>query len=136
MAFVVDASIILASLLPDEGSAAADRVLARLASEPVQAPALLLLEVGNALVQAGRRQRIERSMVDEMLRAFLELPIALDPTAPGPMLRAGELASRHAVTLYDACYLELALRRGWPLATLDAALGRAALAEGVVLAHA
>ncbi len=97
---------------------------------------LLLLEVGNALVQAGRRQRIEPSMVDEMLRAFREPPIALEPTAPGTMLRAGELASRHAVTLYDACYLELALRRGWPLATLDAALGRAAVAEGVVLAHA
>jgi hypothetical protein len=40
------------------------------------------------------------------------------------------------VTLYDACYLELELRRGWPLATLDAALGRAALAEGVVLMRA
>jgi predicted nucleic acid-binding protein len=43
------------------------------------------------------------------------------------------LARRHRVTVYDAAYLELALREGLPLATLDAALADAARAEGVAL---
>jgi predicted nucleic acid-binding protein len=44
-----------------------------------------------------------------------------------------QLARRHRLTMYDAAYLELALRKGYPLATLDAALSIAARAEGVVL---
>jgi predicted nucleic acid-binding protein len=43
------------------------------------------------------------------------------------------LARRHKLTAYDAAYLELALREGLALATLDAALIQAAKAEGVEL---
>jgi predicted nucleic acid-binding protein len=58
-----------------------------------------------------------------------ELPLAsdLDPDLD----RAMELAERHGLTFYDALYLELALRRDAPLATLDAALQRAAKSEGL-----
>jgi predicted nucleic acid-binding protein len=44
-----------------------------------------------------------------------------------------QLADRHELSIYDAAYLELALRRNLPLATLDADLRRAAAAEGVQL---
>jgi predicted nucleic acid-binding protein len=43
------------------------------------------------------------------------------------------LARRHRLTVYDAAYLELALREVVPLATLDQALAAAAQAEGVSL---
>jgi predicted nucleic acid-binding protein len=133
VAFVVDASVVLAWLLPDEGSALAERMLARLNSETAQAPALLHYEVGNALLQAGRRRRFPADALAEMRAAFFALPIALDGVDQRVVERATELALRHSLSLYDACYLELALRRGLGLATLDDALRGAAQAQGVRL---
>lgn len=49
------------------------------------------------------------------------------------MLRADEIAARHALTVYDACYLELAIARECVLATFDRALAEAAAREGVRL---
>lgn len=61
------------------------------------------------------------------------LPIALEPISAGAMMRAGELAERHALSLYDASYLELALSRNCALATFDQALRNAARAASVVV---
>jgi predicted nucleic acid-binding protein len=62
------------------------------------------------------------------------LPIRLDPeTDRQAWGRTAQLASRHRLTLYDAAYLELAQRRGLPLATLDRELRTAALTEGMSL---
>jgi len=59
----------------------------------------------------------------------------VDPDTPGRALTyAWPLAAQHGLTTYDAAYLELAIRRGLPLATLDVSLARAARAEGVTLA--
>jgi predicted nucleic acid-binding protein len=129
MAFVIDASIVLAWLLPDEQSGAAERLIGRAARERARAPSLLLLEVGNALLQAERRNRLPAALRSELLDAFTSLPIALEPVGAESMLRANDVAGRHALSLYDACYLELALARGLPLATLDRALARAARGE-------
>lgn len=131
MSFVLDASVVLAWLLPDERSEAASKLIGRIASERPRAPSLLLLEVANALLQAERRARIRRATRLEMLDAFTTLPISLEPLGAEAMLRAGELASRHRLTLYDAAYLELAILRDCGLATFDDALIRAARAEGV-----
>ena len=134
MAFVVDASVILAWLLPDERSAEAQSVIERLAlGHQAQAPALLPYEVGNALLQAERRTRLRRATRLELLDAFTALPIALEPIAAETMLRAAELAAGHALSIYDACYLELAISRGCALATFDQALAEAARAAGVTV---
>ncbi|MBX3613606.1 MAG: type II toxin-antitoxin system VapC family toxin [Burkholderiaceae bacterium] len=133
MPFVLDASVLLAWLLPDERSDIAQRLLLRAAHDRPRAPSLLLLEVGNALLQAERRSRLRQATRLELLDAFTSLPIALEPISAEATLRASELASRHALTLYDASYLELAVSRDCPLATFDQALGEAARAEGVVV---
>lgn len=133
MPFIVDASMILAWLLPDERSEEAETVVTRLAAERAHAPSLLLLEVGNSLLQAQRRSRISASAHAGLLDALTALPLMLEPITADTMIAAQALAQRHALSLYDACYLDLALARGMPLATLDRRLAAAASAEGVVL---
>jgi predicted nucleic acid-binding protein len=134
MAFVLDASVVLAWLLPDERSAAAERLVSRVAEDRAVAPSLLLLEVGNALLQAQRRVRIPAATRLELLGAFTTLPIILEPISAESMLRAGALAEAHELSLYGGCYLELAASRGCPLATFDGDLIRAASAMGVAVA--
>ena len=131
MAFVIDASVVLAWLLPDEQSPAAQDIVAGLATRRAQAPALLHYEVGNALDQAVRRGRIEPALRIEMLETFFALPIATEAPDERAVAIASELASRHAISVYEACYIELSLRRALPLATLDRALAEAARAAGV-----
>ena len=131
MAFVLDASVVLAWLLPDERSGFAQKLMMRAARERPRAPSLLVLEVGNALLQAERRTRLRRAARLELLEAFTALPIALEPVSADAMLRAAELAANHSLTIYDACYLELAIARSCALAAFDRALGNAARSEGV-----
>lgn len=133
MAFVLDASVVLAWLLPDEHSNAADRLMGRAARERPRAPSLLVLEVGNALLQAERRTRLRRATRLELLDAFTSVPLSLEPVGADAMMRAMELAATHGLTLYDACYLELAISRECALATFDDALTRAAQAERIVV---
>jgi predicted nucleic acid-binding protein len=133
MAFIVDASVVLAWLLPDERSEQAQALMGRLADGGVQAPSLIHLEVANALLQATRRGRLPTARAAEMLEIFLALPVALQAPDPDATRDAWNLARRHGLSQYDACYLELARRRALPLATLDELLGRAAEREGVPL---
>ncbi len=126
---VVDASVVVAWLFDDEAEPYADRVLDRLVEEGALAPQLWHLETRNALLTAERRGRLSMREVKERLDALKGLPIRTDVD---PDLQfAFDLARTHDLTIYDALYLELAKREDAELATLDAALGRAALAEGV-----
>ncbi len=136
MAIVLDASVALAWLLPDERSEAADRLIMRAVREQLRAPSLLLIEVANALLQAERRERLRRSTRLELFDAFTSLPMVLEPIAAEPTLRALELAASASLTVYDVCYLELALSRECALATFDEALGRAAQVRGVTVLNA
>ena len=133
MAFVLDASVVLAWLLPDERSEAAQRLVVRAARERAHVPSLLMLEVGNALLQAERRSRLRRATRLELLDAFTSLPLALEPISAEAMLRASEAAAAHSLTLYDACYLELAVARGCALASFDVPLVAAARSEGITV---
>lgn len=62
--------------------------------EGLRAPSMVLVEVGNAVVQAHRRGCIRQSVRDELLAASTSLPIALEPIEAEAMLRAAELAAR------------------------------------------
>ena len=107
-------------------------VFAQVAEGGAIAPVIWTLEVANGLQMAVRRRRITRPYRDELLANFRRLPIEIDG-------RAGSMAwdtllylsDRHDLTVYDAAYLELALRRRLPLATLDDALIKAARADGI-----
>ena len=99
-----------------------------LATEFALVPQLWHLEVRNVLVVAERRGRMGTAGLEGGLRRLGELPIRTD-TEPnlGTTLA---LARRRRLTIYDALYLELALRADAPLATVDRALADAAVAEG------
>jgi predicted nucleic acid-binding protein len=81
-----------------------------------------------------RRGRHDAAFRDATLADLAVLPITVDPETDRQAWSATlQLATRHRLTLYDAAYLELAQRRGLPLATLDRELRAAAAAERVVL---
>lgn len=131
MAFVIDTSVIAAWLLPDEMPPAALEALARLEQSGAFAPAILWYEVRNLLITNERRGRLTEAQADAALSRVTMLPITLDH-APDSVATIN-LARAHRLTIYDASYLELALRRGIALVTLDAALARAAAARGVLV---
>lgn len=134
MGFVIDASVIVAWLLPDEGSGYADDVAQEMTNQAAVAPAFWALEVANALVVAHRRGRIEEADRDTGLKLALELPVTSDEVAMNDTVSdAISLAQMHELAVYDAMYLELAKRKSIPLATVDAALRTAARNAGIDL---
>lgn len=123
MAFVLDSSVALAWLLQDEANERTDALADRLEQENAHVPSIWSLEVGNALMTALRRKRISNGDFERCISALSALPIEVDAAAglTGVLL----IAQRFGLTSYDAAYLELAQRRGFPLATLDEKLRQA-----------
>jgi predicted nucleic acid-binding protein len=128
MAFVLDASIALAWFLPDETSTSAQTVLARIAEEDVCAPAIWPLEIASALLTAERRKRISAVERLELLKQLTALPVLLDqPFTTVDLPALSDVAREYGLSIYDACYLQLAQARRIALATLDSELRAAAL---------
>ena len=97
-------------------------------------PALWRLEVLSGLQVAVRRGRITVEYRDASIADLRALSIEIDPgTNRQAWSGTLRLFDRFALTPYDAAYLELALRRQLPLATLDSELARAARAQNVLL---
>jgi predicted nucleic acid-binding protein len=94
-------------------------------------PVLWWYELRNVLIVNERRGRLDNAKTVRVLRLLQGLPVAIDADVEEEALM--RLARWHRLTVYNAAYLELALRKGYPLATLDAALSIAARAEGVPL---
>lgn len=127
MSFVLDASIGVAWLLDDEDEPRAEAPLERLGVETALVPVIWHVEVRNALLGAERRRRLRPEEVDARLRQIGGLPLRTDSS---PSLEAAFMLARtHRLSVYNALYLELALRANAPLATLDNALVAAARAE-------
>ena len=131
MAFVLDSSVALAWLLLDEANERTDALADRLEHENAHVPSIWPLEVGNALITALRRKRISQGDLERSISALSALPIELDTTAGLPGVLA--IAQRFGLTSYDAAYLDLAQRRGFPLATLDEKLRRSCKALKVAV---
>ncbi|MFZ5911759.1 MAG: type II toxin-antitoxin system VapC family toxin [Chloroflexota bacterium] len=131
--FVLDASMTLAWCFYDEGGQQAERVLDLLSASQAIVPSLWLLEVSNAVLNAERRNRLTAADSARFLQLLRGLPIQIEDASSierawGEILN---LARAHRLSTYDAAYLELAMRSGAPLATLDDALYKAASACGV-----
>lgn len=131
--FVVDASMTLAWCFSDESTAFTESVLDLLANgAEAIAPAIWPFEVANALLMGERRKRVTPAQVSSVLQRIADLPISVEPIrvdrAFGPVLL---LARNEQLTEYDAAYLELALRDGSPLATIDERLRKAARRAGI-----
>ena len=137
MSLVIDASMALAWVFERELPAdvlRAEQLLASCGDHPWWVPGLWHLETANALVVAERRGVISADHSDAFLDRLHSLPITTDAQPPAErQLRQLELARRHALSLYDASYLELALRLGAGLASFDRKLNEAASSLGVAL---
>ncbi len=132
MSLVLDTSATLAWVYLDEASLPIREVFDRVNESGAWVPSLWRLEIANVLEMGVRRSRHDAGFRDATLADLALLPIHLDPDtnehAWGATVR---LAVQHRLTVYDAAYLELALRRGLPLATLDQELRAAAESEKV-----
>jgi len=127
VSFVLDASIAVAWLLDDENEPRAEASLERLGIEIALVPVVWHVEVHNALLSAERRRRLRPEEVNARLRQIDRLPLRTDSS---PSFEAAFMLARtHRLSVYDALYLELALRANAALATLDNALAAAARAE-------
>ena len=98
-------------------------------------PALWHLELGNVLVGARRKGRIDQAGIEQFLSALDVYDIQVDgETISVAWTKTLALAESSVLTIYDAAYLELALRKGLPLASLDGALCKAMKQAGGRLA--
>ena len=128
MPFVIDASVVHDWAFA-EGHPTRKSQRERLDVDVAQAPSLWWFEVRNGLRMAERRGRSSEDISASFLQAMAHFPVTIDNAPDETAVLA--LARRHRLTVYDAAYLELALREGLELATLDTALAEAARREGV-----
>jgi len=126
---VVDSSVAVSWVIADEDSELARHALTLAYADGLTGPRVLWYEFRNSLLVNERRGRLLASEVERGISVFRDLnPFFFDDHEESRLL---ELARQHRLTIYDAAYLELALRLGQPLATFDRPLADAARAEGV-----
>jgi predicted nucleic acid-binding protein len=132
---VPDASATLSWCFEDEAKPWTDALLAKLrAGDEATVPAHWPVEVANALLMAIRRRRISGEKANRFFEDLRALPIRIDlESSETAFVRVFKLAEQYNLTVYDAAYLELAIRESVPLATLDNELREAARAAGVAL---
>lgn len=131
-ALIIDSSLAAAWCFPDERTDYTNAVLQAI-STPLEAvaPRLWAYEVRNSVLMGMRRKRITHADALEFLESIKALPIRLaDPVSYDSLF---SLADRHGLSVYDAAYLDLAIREDLPLASLDNALCKAALNSNLAL---
>ena len=126
--FIADSSVGVAWAAHAQASEATDELLDRVAEgAPLVVPTLWPFEVANSLLVLLRRKKMLAEDRDRALGALSRLPLVVDDEGPRLAFgRISELAAEHGLSVYDAAYLELAVRRKLPLASRDDALCKAA----------
>lgn len=133
-AFVLDGSVALAWCFSDETDPYADAIARALPDVQAVVPAIWHLEVANALLVGERRGRCDQADTARWTAFLSSLSISVDEHSGSRVFgNVLDLARSHNLSAYDASYLELAQRRGVPLATLDKPLKAAAAAAGIAL---
>ena len=132
-AFVLDASMGFAWVYPGQATAETDKLLEEVAAgSSIVVPPLWFLEVANSLLAAQRRKLLTPLERKTALKMLSELTYIVDEASTASAFhKTSDLAEKHGLSVYDAAYLELALRRRLPLASRDAALRRAAKQHGI-----
>jgi predicted nucleic acid-binding protein len=132
MSVVIDASMAIAWLFDDERTAAAHAIMRRVVAQGALVPILWRLEVANVLRNAVRRGRCDEAYVDISLARLGRLAIRSDEDTDRHAWNATLTLSREeGLTLYDAAYLELAIRKNVPLASCDQPLLAASGRRGI-----
>jgi predicted nucleic acid-binding protein len=133
-AFVLDGSVALAWCFSDEADPYADAVARTLPATVAVVPAIWHLEVANAMLVGERRGRCDQADTVNWTAFLASLSISVeDPLGSRVFSDVLPLARAQKLSVYDGAYLELAVRRGLPLATLDKSLKAAAASVGVAL---
>lgn len=118
--FVIDNSVVMSWCFQDETNKYADTVLECLEEGRAHVPAIWPLEVSNVLLVAERRKRLSQADSSHFISLLFELPIIVEQESPERMLsEILALAREYKLSSYDASYLDLAMRKGLPLATTD-----------------
>lgn len=134
--FVLDCSVAISWLMPDEKNGFSLYVLDQVAEKGAIVPSIWHLEIGNVLLVAERRARITLEQRRSALYTLDELPIIVDALTPYHAWQETiELAESYDLSLYDASYLELALRMNIPIATFDKQLKHAAHKRNVIIVN-
>lgn len=133
MAFVADNSVVVAWFVESQSSDRTRALLDRAAAEDVHVPSIWHAEFAATLLALSRNRRLPPARVPVILDEIERLDFVHDAGPPSTRSLV-DVARRHALNAYDACYLELALRLRFPLAARDAPLRRAAERAGVLLA--
>ncbi len=137
MSFVLDASVALLWLVPQTNPAGvdyADATLNSLKESQALVPSLCALEIANVVAKVESKGIVTEADSQRFITLLGRLNIVTDPaTAAHALGDTLNLARRYKLSTYDAAYLELALRAGLPLATLDAGLTKAAAKAGVLI---
>ena len=129
---VVDASVALAWCFPDEASDYADAVLVALEGQTILVPAIWGSEIANAVLTGERSRRLRQPEIRRFTTLLEGLSLVQDAQPVGDHVsNVLPLAREYGLSAYDAAYLELSIRHGVPLATLDGRLQRAAQRAGI-----
>jgi len=133
MTFALDCSVAMTWFFNHEASPETDKLLGTLAGIDVAVvPQHWSLEITNVLLAAEATKKKKAAESMEFLALLSKLAIESDAeTGHYATTTTIALGRKHTLTSYDAAYLELAMRRGVPLATLDKNLRKAAVMEGV-----
>jgi predicted nucleic acid-binding protein len=132
--FVVDNSVVMSWCFKDEANAFADSVLNWLANATAYVPSVWPLEVVNVLLAAERRKCISEADSIRFISLLSQLPVLVQYESPEKgMTDILGLARAHDLSSYDASYLDLAMKKGLPLATLHKKLRKAAESVKVVI---
>ena len=131
---VVDASAAIGWCFHDRMSPASVAAIARLRTGTVLVPAVFFFEVANALVVAQRRGVIAPADADSFVNLLESLRIVVDRQGIHRACHElREIATAQRLTVYDASYLQLAMRSAASIATRDGPLRDASLRVGLTL---
>jgi predicted nucleic acid-binding protein len=135
MSFVLDCSVTMTWLFDHEATQETDELLGKLSgAEKAVVAQHWVLEVGNVLLNAELSKKKTAADTTLFLNLLNKLAIESDAhTGHHATTTTLALGRRHKLSSYDAAYLELAMRLGLPLATLDKNLRKAAHAEGIAV---
>ena len=113
---------------PDQATTATDQLLDEVADgATVVVPVLWFVEMANGLLVLQRRRKITAAERRTALRTLSDLILVVDEEAGRVAFqKTSELAEKHGLTVYDATYLEVVVRRKLSIATRDSALKAAA----------
>lgn len=125
--FVVDNSVVMSWCFKDETNKYADAILHKLSEARAVVPSIWPLEVVNVLLVAERRKRLSEANSTRFITLLTQLPIIVEQERPENMMKEFlTFARANNLSSYDASYLDLAMKSGYPIATSDNKLIQAA----------